>query len=79
MIIVGRKDAADHFALVGLAGGDCKRAVIQLVGSSFKMVEPQTGLARGGIGAMTREAVFRKNGPDVAVVFDTASGGSCLD
>src|SRR5205823_4122163 len=68
---VGREDAADQLALVGLAGDEgfgLHRRVA--------LVQAQAGLAAGAVGAVAGEAVLRQDRPDVTVVLDRSRGGA---
>src|SRR5262249_46034881 len=63
---------ANELALLWLAGDNCRLAVFARKDSVFKSIKPQIGFARGGIRAVARKTVLRKNRPDVAIVSERA-------
>src|SRR3954454_16361246 len=64
---VSRGDPSNKFAGLGFAGDDRWLAVLSWEDRLFEAIQAKVPLPRGGIRAVAREAVLRKNGPDVAV------------
>src|SRR6267378_2299757 len=65
-------DPADERAFLWLAGDDGGLAVFAGKDGVFETVEPQICFAGGGIRAMARETILRKNGPNVAIIAERA-------
>ena len=59
----------NQFAGLRFARNDGGGFVLARRDGVIEMVEAQAGFARGGIRAVAGEAIFRKDGADVAVVF----------
>ena len=64
-------DAANHFALAGIAGDDGVAAAKVGGGYGFQ-VEAEFGFAVSRIGAMAGVALVREDGADVAIELDWA-------
>src|SRR5690606_7584416 len=63
VVRIRREDPSDQRALAGLAGSD--RALLDRIVAA---IEPEAGLARGAVRAVTGEAVLGEDGANVAVV-----------
>jgi hypothetical protein len=72
VIGISRSDAADKRAFAWFAGNDGGLAVFARQEGVFEAIEPEIGFAGGGIRAVARETVFGKNGPNVAIISDSA-------
>ena len=69
-----RLDPLDDFAQLRLSRDDRDRAAAALGERLGAHVEPQLGLARGGIGPVALETFFGQNGANVAVVVERFGG-----
>ncbi len=75
VVLVGMGDAADQFALGGLAGDDGESAGLGGLEGVGLEVEAELGLALALVRAVAGEAVLGKDGADVAVEINRAGRG----
>ena len=73
--LVGR-NADDQFTRLGLARHNGSLARFGRLQGGFAHVQPQSGLAAGGIRPVTRRALIRQDRPNVAIEIDRLGGSN---